>query len=248
MTTGGALGESGLYRLMSWLSPGFPVGAFSYSHGVEYAIEAGLVGDGDGLQRWIDGIIRYGAGRVDADLFRDAWQAQAGAGDLAATVELANAMRGSREMALESTAQGTAFLDAVRGTASDPAVIAAMQRLSEIDRKPAYAVAVADAAASVAVPLRPALAAFLHARAANKLAATCGRYPCTIRCGRGEQRVDAQSIMSLMLLAAPKGSGLEFAFDGDEEQAAAAARAGIRTGSCILERAGAGAKRVLISG
>lgn len=60
----------------------------------------------------------------------------------------------------------------------------------------------------------------LHARAATKLAATCGRYPCTIRCGRGEQRVDAKSIMSLMLLAAPKGSVLEFEFDGDEEQAA----------------------------
>jgi len=171
MTTDGTLGESGLYRLMTWLSPGFPVGAFSYSHGVEYAIEAGLVTDGDGLRHWIDGIIRYGAGRVDADLFRDAWQAEAGAGDLAATVELANAMRGSKEMALESTAQGTAFLDAVLGTASDPAVIAAMQRLSAIDRKPAYAVAVAVAAAAVGVPLRPALTSFLHALAANLISA-----------------------------------------------------------------------------
>lgn len=167
-----ALGDSGLYRLMTWLSPGFPVGAFSYSHGVEYAIEAGLVTGRDSLQRWVDGIVRHGAGRVDADLFRDAWRAVAdGASDLASIVEWANALRGSREMALESAAQGAAFLEAVLGTAADPAVTGAMQRLSEIDRKPAYAVAVAVAAASIRVPLRPALTACLHAMAANLISA-----------------------------------------------------------------------------
>lgn len=60
----------------------------------------------------------------------------------------------------------------------------------------------------------------LHARAATKLAALCGRYPGSIRCGRHGQLVDAKSIMSLMLLAAPQGSELEFEFDGDEQQAA----------------------------
>lgn len=171
MTADGALGESGLYRLMTWLSPGFPVGAFGYSHGVEYAIEAGLVADGAGLRRWIEGIVGHGAGRIDADLFRDTWRAVAGAGDLAPTVERANATRGSREMALESTAQGTAFLDTVLGTAADPAVLDAMRHLSAIDRRPAYAVAVAVAAASIRVPLRPALTAFLHALAANLVSA-----------------------------------------------------------------------------
>ena len=34
-----------LYRLMTWLSPSFPVGAFSYSSGIEWAVEAGDIGD-----------------------------------------------------------------------------------------------------------------------------------------------------------------------------------------------------------
>jgi len=60
----------------------------------------------------------------------------------------------------------------------------------------------------------------LHARAATKLAALCGRYPCSVRCGRDGQLVDAKSIMSLMLLAAPKGSELLFEFDGEEQHEA----------------------------
>ena len=46
--------EAGLYRLMSWLSPSFPVGAYSYSHGIEYAFEAGDVTDPASLQTWIE--------------------------------------------------------------------------------------------------------------------------------------------------------------------------------------------------
>jgi urease accessory protein UreF len=36
-----------LYRLMAWLSPAFPVGAFSYSSGIEWAVEAGDIKDAD---------------------------------------------------------------------------------------------------------------------------------------------------------------------------------------------------------
>lgn len=58
----------------------------------------------------------------------------------------------------------------------------------------------------------------LHARAASKLAAVAGRFECTIRTGRNKDRlVDAKSIMSLMLLAATKGTELYFLFDGDDE-------------------------------
>src|SRR3954447_987187 len=35
-----------LYRLMTWLSPGFPVGAFSYSSGIEWAVESGDIAEG----------------------------------------------------------------------------------------------------------------------------------------------------------------------------------------------------------
>ena len=73
MTT--TLTESGLYRLLAWLSPSFPVGAFSYSHGIEAAVEAGCVGDRASLEAWVAAILRHGAGRIDADLLRDAWRA-----------------------------------------------------------------------------------------------------------------------------------------------------------------------------
>ena len=42
-----------LYRLMSWLSPAYPVGAFSYSSGIEWAVEAGDITDAATLRRWL---------------------------------------------------------------------------------------------------------------------------------------------------------------------------------------------------
>ena len=60
------LTEQALYRLMTWLSPGFPVGGYSYSHGIEFAVEDGRVTDRDSLTRWVEAIIVHGAGRNDA--------------------------------------------------------------------------------------------------------------------------------------------------------------------------------------
>lgn len=57
----------------------------------------------------------------------------------------------------------------------------------------------------------------LHARAAAKLAATAGRFSCTIRTGKGDKFVDAKSVMSLMLLAASQGTVLDFQLDGSDE-------------------------------
>ena len=48
-----------LYRLMSWLSPSFPVGAYSYSHGIEHAVEAGLVADVKALIEWVEGLLAF---------------------------------------------------------------------------------------------------------------------------------------------------------------------------------------------
>jgi len=72
-----------LYRLLAWLSPGFPVGAFSYSHGLEAAAAAGMAHDRVTLQGWIAAIVVQGSGRIDADILRDAYRA-AEAGDPAA--------------------------------------------------------------------------------------------------------------------------------------------------------------------
>lgn len=158
-----------LLRLMAWLSPSFPVGGYTYSHGIEYAVEEGLVKDAASLARWIEGILAFGGGRIDADLFRATWTAVDGddAAALAETVAWGDALRGSAETALESRGQGQAFLDTVRAVWPDPWLDAWAAILADSGIRPAHAVAVAAAAARLGAPIREALGAYLHAFAAN---------------------------------------------------------------------------------
>ncbi|WP_316978600.1 urease accessory protein UreF [Shumkonia mesophila] len=162
-----------LLRLMAWLSPSFPIGGYTYSHGIEYAVEAGLIKDADGLAVWIEGVLSFGAGRLDADFFRAAWTAvDAGDGSaLADAVGWADALRGSAEAALESRSQGQAFLDTVRAVWPDPWLDAWAAELAEATVRPAHAVAVAAAAARLGAPLRESLVVYLHAFAANLVSA-----------------------------------------------------------------------------
>ena len=64
-----------LARLMTWLSPAFPVGGFSYSHGLEWVVETGKVRDAATLGDWIEDILVHGAGRTDAIFLAEAWRA-----------------------------------------------------------------------------------------------------------------------------------------------------------------------------
>jgi urease accessory protein len=105
---------SGLYRLLAWVSPAFPTGAFSYSHGLEAAAADGAVHDRATLECWIAATIVHGSGRVDADILRDAWRAVS-AGDGAALAEANRrgaAYRATAELALEAGQQGAAFVAA----------------------------------------------------------------------------------------------------------------------------------------
>jgi urease accessory protein len=165
-----------LLRLMAWLSPSFPVGAFSYSHGLEYAVEAGLVHDLPTTLDWLRTLVLDGSGRVDADLFLAAH----GAGtetELDLVVDRAAAWRGTRELALESSAQGAAFLIAVSAAWPDPWWEAWKLRLKAMDRQPAYAVAVAVAARRAGIGAEQALAAYLHAFSANLVSAAVRLVP-----------------------------------------------------------------------
>lgn len=58
-----------LLKLQSWLSPAFPNGAYSYSHGLEWAIEAGYINSRRSLVDWLDADLRYGTGRNEAIFF-----------------------------------------------------------------------------------------------------------------------------------------------------------------------------------
>jgi urease accessory protein len=163
--------DAALYRLLAWFSPMFPIGAFSYSHGLEAAAARDKVHDCDSLQCSIAAVLAYGTGRIDADILRDAHRA-ALAADLEA-LETANrrglAFRATAEMALETAAQGAAFLAACRAAWSDPRFDA---RAAILDDGPVCcAAAVGGATAWAGIPLSCALAAYLQAMAANLVSA-----------------------------------------------------------------------------
>jgi urease accessory protein len=164
------LSAPSLYRLQAWLSPAYPVGAFSFSSGLEWAVEAGDVNDAATLQRWLAVILTEGGGYCDAVFFVHAYRAVEQSDDraLAALAALAVAFAPSKERHLETTAQGSAFLAATR--AAWPC--AALDRLVNVSPGPcAYPVAVGVAAAGHGIPVVPALAAYMHALAANLISA-----------------------------------------------------------------------------
>jgi len=168
--TEGALDAASLFRLMAWLSPAYPVGAFSYSSGIEWAVEAGDVKDAESLRRWLAGMIGAGSGFCDAVLFVHAHRAAAENDDAAlrAAAELAAALVTSKERLLETTTQGRAFLNTTR--AAWPC--AALARLGDAWQGPiALPVAVGVTCAGHGIACEPALHAFLHALVANWISA-----------------------------------------------------------------------------
>jgi urease accessory protein len=159
-----------LYRLMAWLSPSYPVGAFSYSSGIEWAVETGDIQDAATLTDWLSLMMSDGSGFCDALLFVHAHRAAADndAVALRDVAELAAAFSPSKERHLETTAQGAAFLMATR--AAWPC--AALDLLASAwDGPVAYPVAVGVACAGHAIVIESALPAFLHAVAANWISA-----------------------------------------------------------------------------
>jgi urease accessory protein len=156
--------------LFIWLSPAFPVGAFAYSHGLEWAVEAGDIVDARSLQGWLADLLEFGAPRSDAILFSAAFRAAAAAHwqELIDINALAVALTASAERRLETTAQGTAFVAAARAAWD----CEAMRRLeSTPEGRVAYSVAVAAAASGHGLPLDMSLEAFALAQVANLVSA-----------------------------------------------------------------------------
>jgi urease accessory protein len=159
-----------LYRLMTWLSPAFPVGAFSYSSGIEWAVEAGDIVDAASLWVWLAAMLADGPGFCDGVFLAQAHRAAA-SGDQAALrdlAELAAAFVPSRERHLETSAQGRAFIDIVR-TAWNCDGLDAL--ISSCGGPIVYPVAVGIVSAAHAIPLAPAIHAFFHALVSNWISA-----------------------------------------------------------------------------
>ena len=156
-------------RLFWWLSPAFPVGAYAYSHALEWAAETGDLRDEATCLEWIRDILLEGAGRNDAILLSAAYRA-AGArdhGSLREIGDLALALAASGEFRLETAQQGRSFLDAVRGAWPDPLLDSIAADLNEV----AYPVALGIAAAAHQVPIEATLQGFLAAFAQNLVSA-----------------------------------------------------------------------------
>ena len=170
MTTWRTPNPPAVLKLMAWLSPAYPVGAFSYSSGIEWAVEAGDIRDAETLRSWLAIVLAEGSGFCDAVLFVHAWRAADKADDEALQIvaELAAAFATSKERHLETTAQGRAFVETTR--AAWPC--AALERLAGAwDGPVVYPVAVAVASAGHGVALDLAVGAFMHAVAANFISA-----------------------------------------------------------------------------
>lgn len=106
-----ALDAPGMLTVTRWLSPAFPTGAFAWSHGLEWAVAEGVVGDEASLRAWLLGLLRHGAGRNDAILLGLAHREGADLGRLAAR---ALALPPSAERRREAQEQGAAFARALR--------------------------------------------------------------------------------------------------------------------------------------
>jgi urease accessory protein len=154
------MADLSLLRLLTWLSPAFPTGGFAYSHGLEWAVEAGAVRDEASLTAWLEDTLRLGSLWSDVILVRLAHRGQ----DVAA---LGMALCATAERRLESSAQGAAFALAA----------APWPGADWDDERLPYAVAVGKLAAAHGVAEDDTALAFLHAASANMVSAAIRLIP-----------------------------------------------------------------------
>ncbi|TKV76089.1 urease accessory protein UreF [Rhizobium sp. AU243] len=148
---------------MAWMSPAFPVGGFSYSGGLEKAVEDRRVGDAAALRDWLETLLRHGSLWNDAVFLAHAWRSAGDAAVLSETANLARALAGSAERYRETVLLGDAF---VAAAGAWPHAV-----LDLLPKDVPYPVAVGAVAAGHAVPLRETIAAFLHAGASQIVSA-----------------------------------------------------------------------------
>jgi urease accessory protein len=146
-----------LLHLLAFMSPAFPIGGFAYSHGLERAIDDGVVSSADEVREWIRSLLVHGGGWNDAVLFAQAYDA-----DAAARSEidgLVLALAASRERALETSDLGQSFANAV-----------ATFSTSEAMNFKTYPVAVAAACQKTCIDKRTGLLGYLQAFSNNLIA------------------------------------------------------------------------------
>jgi urease accessory protein len=167
------LSQLALLRQQNWLSPAFPTGAYSYSHGIEWAVEAGSIHDRESLVDWLDADLRYGSGRNEAIFFLEAWNCaiKEDCEKLVEVAELAAAFRATSEFALESSQQAMACLATFRAVWPDRLLESFSEVVSERCIPPALVVVLGIRSARQRIPSTLALPAFLQSYVANLVTA-----------------------------------------------------------------------------
>jgi urease accessory protein len=168
--------QEALYRLLIWLSPAYPVGAFSYSSGIEWAVESGDITDVETLRDWIEVTLTAGAGINEGIFLSHTHRAVTFDDDVAIvkTAELAAAFAPTRERHYETTTLGRAFVEVTR--VAWPC--AALTKLQTLWSGPiAYPVALGAACAGHSIPLAPAAHGFLTALCSNWISAAVRLIP-----------------------------------------------------------------------
>ena len=163
-----------LYRLMTWLSPSYPVGAYAFSHGLENAVERNFVHDRETALEWIRDLVLHGNGRADLVFLKEAWEAR---GDTTALTDLARyavAFQTTSELRTESVAQGRAFAEVSRNAWQTSELETVLDAVAEA---PAYPVVVGAVAAAHGVARESTMLAFAHAFAANLVSAAVRLVP-----------------------------------------------------------------------
>lgn len=158
-----------LQKLLTWLSPAFPVGAFAWSAGLETAIVAQTVANREATEDWIMGTLAHGGLKTDAILLAHAHAAFSDAHALRELADLCLALTPARERHAETVLTGNAFVLASTAWPTEapltlpkpcpyPIAVGALAGAHAIDRRDtliAFLTATVHSQVSVAVRLIP---------------------------------------------------------------------------------------------
>jgi urease accessory protein len=144
-----------LQKLLTWLSPAFPVGTFAWSAGLETAISESAVTNFGAMQNWLSGSLSHGGLRTDAILLAEAFRASGSAAGLRELGDLCLALAPSAERVAELCTVGASFVVAA---AAWPAPVP-----PDLPEPCPYPVAFGALAAAHGIDLDDALLGFLTA-------------------------------------------------------------------------------------
>lgn len=163
---------NGLYQLMSWFSALYPIGAFNYSHGIEYAVETNCIHNAATLKTWIEGILRFGSARTEAIFFKVVYQLSQNVtpvfeDEMTKIIQLSNALRSTPEFWLESSRQAKAIIQIFLATDTSKKLETLVNQLKEIKKEPIVSFVFAILCVEYKISLPMGLMAYLHAFVSN---------------------------------------------------------------------------------